>query len=159
MSTPQKGASVGMTHKRARAAQEQQTDNLDEVIGVAENGGLLLDAETATVVFVRWEKKTMWGQDKIIFWFSICDPVEHMGKELFMACVAPKTRKFPARAKFTRCWTLANGQPPDRFDRMTMRVFQAKAFVVKLKTVTENKNGILPPHEHYTVIETLLSQG
>ena len=148
-----------MPHIRARAAQGQDTDNLDEVIGVAENGGLLLAAVTATVVFVRWEKKIMWKQNKIIFWFAICDPVEHIGKELFMACVAPQDRKFPSRSKFMQCWTLANGERPDRFDRMTMRVFKEKKFVAKLKIVRQNQYGELPPHAHYTVIETLLSLG
>ena len=119
----------------------------------------LIASETATVGFIRAEKKTMWREEKLILWFAICDPGDCLGQELFMACVIPKNNQSTSGSKLLRNWIIATGKRHDRYDRMTTRVFKDKYFVAKLKTVTMNKkHGQLPPQAHYTIIETLLSQ-
>ena len=45
------------------------------------------------VVFLRAEKKWLWGCEKIFLWFQIIEIGEFHGEELYMACNAPKKGK------------------------------------------------------------------
>jgi len=145
--------------KPTKKSSTDSDEGLDLDLGAVVTPPLLIHAETATVAFVRAEHRKSWGQEKTFLWFAIIDPVEHMGSELFMSCVRSKGGKFAPGSKMTAAWTLANGKPPDRYDRRSLRVFKGKNFVAKLHTVTKNKNGIKPAHTHYTIIEDLLSLG
>ena len=151
--------SIKSQAEKLRKLSTAPDDGLEIELGATITLPLLLHAETATVAFVRAENKKSWGQEKTFLWFAILDPVEHMGRELFMSCVRSKDGKFAPGSKMTAAWTLANGKPPDRYDRRSMRVFQGKTFVAKLKVVTKNRDGQKPAHAHYTIVSDLLSLG
>ncbi len=55
--------------------------------------------------------------------FEIADPGKWTGELVTMYCALPKSGPAPRQSKFYQQWTLANGKPPNRRDRMSPRVF------------------------------------
>ena len=122
----------------------------------------LIPAGTNTVGFLRAEKKWLWGCEKIFLWFQILDFGEFQGVEVYMACNAPKKGnkgRMPISHKFYQAWVLAAGRKPDRFDRMSTKVFRGKLFLAQVRTVKNNaKNVARSPLLQYSLIDELLEQ-
>jgi len=114
------------------------------------------------VVLLWVEKKRLWGREIIFLWFQIVDFGECQGEELYMACSAPKKSKKGKVAtsnKYYQAWVLAAGRRPDRYDRMSTKVFRGKVFLAKVRAVTTNaKNVVRPPLLQYSVIDALLER-
>lgn len=112
------------------------------------------------VTFLWAEKKNLWNHEKIFLHFQIIDSGEFQGEELYMACNAPKKSKggnVALSGKYYQAWVLAAGRKPDRYDRMTTKVFRGKAFLAKVRAVTTNaKNLPRPLLLQYSIIEDLL---
>ncbi len=113
-----------------------------------------------TVGFLRAERKWLWGREKIFLWFQILDCGDFQGEELYLACNAPikrKRGKMPSSNKYYQLWVLSAGRKPDRFDRMSTKVFQGKVFLVQVRNVITNaKNVTRPQLLQYSVIDSLL---
>jgi len=114
------------------------------------------------VVFQWAEKKYLWGHEKIFLWFQIIDFGEFQGEELYMACNAPKKPKkgkVVTSQKYYQAWVLAAGRKPDRYDRMSTKVFRGKVFLAKVRAVTTNaKNLPRPLLLQYSIIDDLLDR-
>ncbi len=112
--------------------------------------------------FIWAEKGRLWNQEKIYLWFKIVDFGDLQGEELYMACNAPKKSKngkAATSAKYYQSWVLAAGRKPDRYDRMSTKVFRGKVFLLKVRTVIKNaKNLPLPPLLQYSVIDDVLEK-
>ena len=105
--------------------------------------------------FIRAEKHKMWGGVKVFMWFKITTPGEHFGEELYVPCNMPP--RITNSTKYYRCWVLAAGRKPTRYDRMSTKVFQKKLFKVRVRTVkASSKQRNLTPEQHYSVIDELL---
>ena len=98
--------------------------------------------------------------------FSIVEPSAWLNFEIILYCSTPKDALLGKRSKYYELWTLANGAPPKRRDRMTPSVFDGwwHAKIVHTCRRMEKKgmkNGIreLKPTETATaVIETLVER-
>lgn len=114
------------------------------------------------VTFLGAEKKWLWGREKIFLWFQIIDFGESQGEVLYMACNAPKKSKKGKVAtsnKYYQAWVLAAGRKPDRFDRMSTKIFREKVFLAKVRAVTTNaKNLPRPLLLQYSIIDDLLDR-
>jgi len=76
-----------------------------------------------------------------------------------MACNAPKKGIGRASCKFYQCWVVASGRKPDRFDRMSTRVFRGKVFRALVRPVTNTaKNLPRSPLLQYSVVDVLLER-
>jgi len=76
-----------------------------------------------------------------------------------MACNIKQDGKWGASSKFYQAWVLAAGRRPDRFDRMSTRVFRGKLFLAKVRTVEKTaKNVPRHPLLHYSIIDDLLER-
>ena len=114
------------------------------------------------VVFLRVEKKWLWGSQKIFLHFQIVESGEFQGEELYMACNAPKKSKrgkVPTSSKYYQAWVLAAGRRPDRLDRMSTSVFRGKVFLAKVRIPPKNaKNVARLPLLQYSIIDDLLER-
>ncbi len=98
--------------------------------------------------------------------FAIVEPPKWLDFPIIMYSSSPKGARLGKRSKYYEVWTLANGGPPKRRDRMTPTVFAGwwNAEVVHTRRRMEKKgmkNGIreLKPTETPTaVIETLIER-
>ena len=112
------------------------------------------------VVFLYAKKKWLWGREKVFLHFQIVTPGEFHGIQLYMVCnVKPSKRKWGASSKFYDTWVLAAGKRPDRFDRMSTRVFQGSVFLAQIRTVKTNsrhmsRSSLL----QYSIIDVLLDR-
>jgi hypothetical protein len=60
-------------------------------------------------------------------------------------------------ARFREAWEVANGGPAKRHDRMALRVFKNRLFLVSIRTVTKNRfqrKRALP----YSIVDTILER-
>src|SRR5574337_259617 len=86
---------------------------------------------------------------------------KHAGVRLFLPMTAPaKGDKIGRGSKLYANYLIANGHPPGRRDRVSLKVFKARLFRVKVKTVCPTfENGRLKPERfHYSIISELLER-
>ena len=111
------------------------------------------------VVFLRVEKGWLYGGMKVYLHFQIVSPGEFHGKECYMACNVKQDGKWGASSKFYQAWVLAAGRKPDRFDRMSTKVFRDKVFLAQVRVVTTNARNLVRSHLlQYSVIDDLLER-
>ncbi len=94
------------------------------------------------VVFLRAEKKKLWGREKVFLWFQIMSSGKWHEEQLYMACNGPKNGKWTLSCKFYQAWVLAAGRRPERFDRMSTKVFRGKVFLAQVRDVTTNAQKV-----------------
>lgn len=85
----------------------------------------------------------------------------HAGKRLFMPMAAPPNgHKIGRGSKLYANYLIANGQPPGRRDRVSLKVFQNRLFRVMVKTVKPTfENGTpKPAFFHYSIISELIER-
>ena len=108
------------------------------------------------MVFLRAEKKRLWGVEKIFLWFRIIGLGEWCGQQLYMACNGPKNGKWKPSCKYYQAWVLAAGRRPDRFDRMSTKEFRKKVFLGGIRPVTTtSRNRLRSPLSQYSIIDHL----
>lgn len=86
---------------------------------------------------------------------------EHAGTRLFLPMTAPATGEKVGRgSKLYANYLIANGHPPGRRDRISLKVFKGRLFRVMIKTVSPTfENGRLKPERfHYSIISELLER-
>lgn len=114
------------------------------------------------VTFLGAEQKWLWGREKMFLHFQILDFGESQGEVLYMACNAPqkgKKGKVPTSCKYYQAWVLAAGRRPDRYDRMSTKVFRGKVFLAKVRRVNKNaQNSPRPLLLQYSIIDDLLDR-
>jgi hypothetical protein len=115
-----------------------------------------------TVSFLRAEKEYLWGREKIFLWFQIMDFGEFQGEKLYLACNAPKKAKkgkVATSSKYYQLWVLAAGRRPDRYDRMSTKIFRGKVFRAQVRIVTTNaRNLVHSPLLQYPIIDDLVER-
>ena len=115
------------------------------------------DGDQYEAVFVRAEKKRLWGQPKVFLWFKLMTPGEWVNHEFWMACNLPPRDHYTPSYKFWLVWVLAAGRRPRRVDRMSTKVFRNKLFRVRIrKTVKTSKQIARTPEQQYSVVDELL---
>ena len=108
-------------------------------------------------MFLKAEKKELWGQPKLFLWFKVVTHSDYFGQHVYMACPNP-SRMRPA-CKYWKMWVVAAGRKPVRGDRMSTSVFRNKVFLVRIRTVQKNsKQAHLPPELQYSVIDELMKK-
>ena len=124
-------------------------------------GPMLVPNDVYHLGFVRAEQSLMWKTLKVFLWFTITDIGEYFGKELYMACNMPMTRRWAMSSKYWQTWTLAAGCRPHRKDRLSTRIFRGKIFMGRVRRVESKstKSGHTPrhPEQQYSVVEELIS--
>lgn len=83
----------------------------------------------------------------------------HAGQRLFMPmAVPPSGHKIGRGSKLYANYLIANGQPPGRRDRVSLKVFQNRLFRVMVKSVVPlfADGTPKPPLFHYSVVAELL---
>jgi hypothetical protein len=109
------------------------------------------------VEFLRHEERTQWKAKKLLLWFKIFLGNKFQGVELFMSCPIPQ-KKWGSGSKFIRAWALATGKLPDRFDRVSTKVFRGKIFNAQVRTVTKDSaQNDIPAAAQYSIIDHLIS--
>ena len=81
--------------------------------------------------------------DRLILTFRIVDG-PNAGTELPFYAPLPKAggrkgRLIPAKSKFWRAWTIANGAAPRRADRMSLNVFKNRLFTILVRDVDKDR--------------------
>ena len=111
------------------------------------------------VSFQRAKKKRLWGSEKIFLEGRIETFGPYNGVKLFMACNVVPNGKWTTGSKFYQAWVIAAGRKPDRFDRMSIKVFKNKRFRVRVRTVAKTAKGIKRiPELQYSVIDEILER-
>ena len=109
------------------------------------------------VEFLRHEERTQWKAKKLLLYFKIVSFGKFHGVELFMSCQIPQ-KKWGSGSKFIRAWALATGRLPDRFDRVSTKVFRGKIFNAEVRTVTKDSaQKDIPAAAQYSIISNLIS--
>jgi hypothetical protein len=68
-------------------------------------------------------------------------------------------RYVPAKSKFWRAWTIANGAPPKRHDRMSLNVFKNRLFLVQIRDVIKDRGqNRLGDVVRHSVIEAIVER-
>lgn len=117
----------------------------------------LIPASRYEVQFLRADKKGFFKRQKLFLWFQIISPGEVHGTQLYLACDITNRKKWRSSSKFLQTWVLAAGKKPDRYDRMSTKVFRRKVFLAEVVTVTKNARGWeRPPALQYSVIRGLV---
>lgn len=86
---------------------------------------------------------------------------EHNGTRLFLPMTAPaKGEKMGRGSKLYANYMIANGSPPARRDRVSLKVFKGRVFQVRVKTVCPAfESGKLKPESfHYSIVAELLER-
>jgi hypothetical protein len=119
---------------------------------------LLAEGDHYVVSFVRPEKAWLGKyRQKIYLYFEIVEPQQHRGDVLWMACNYPEKGRFGPSSKFWLQWVIAGGRRPMRADRLSTKVFRAKYFRARMRTVTRTTTQeARTPAQCYSVIDTLL---
>lgn len=80
------------------------------------------------------------------------------GTELFMACTYHPKRKLSQRYKYYQQWTLANGAPPKKGERLSPKVFCNKMYRVLVRdTQRRYSNGkLMPDILQYSVVDSII---
>lgn len=94
--------------------------------------------------------------------FSIIDPTDWKDEKVILYCALPLEGPAKRQGKYYELWTLANGAPPKRKDRMSPGVF-AGYWLVELertRMMTKRDGGVRPAetHEATTVIGRLIER-
>lgn len=109
------------------------------------------------ISFLKAEEKIMWGGWKLFLWFRITTLGEYQGTNLYMVCPVNKNGKWSPSSKFFHAWVLAAGRLPDRFDRMSTKIFRGKIFRSKIETVKKTWRGTQHlPAMRYSIIKELV---
>ncbi len=115
------------------------------------------DGDHYEAVFVRAEKKRLWGQPKVFLWFKLMTPGEWVNHEFWMACNLPPRDHYTPSYKFWLVWVLAAGRRPRRADRMSTKVFRNKLFRVRIRKVVKTAKQIdRTLEQQYSVVDELL---
>ncbi len=115
------------------------------------------DGDHYEAVFVRAEKKRLWGQPKVFLWFKLITAAEWVNHEFWMACNVPPKGHWTPSYKFWRVWVLAAGTRPNRANRMSTKVFRNKVFRVRMRTVRKTSKQLdLTAAQQYSVVDELL---
>jgi len=104
---------------------------------------------------IRWNRCEYFGQRKMYLWFRIITG-PYQGTMLFMTFnINPP---FTKSSKYFKAWRLSNGgEIPARNSRMSPRIFQGKAFKIKVRTVKKGKDmKDLPQDDMYSVVEEII---
>ncbi|MCA9452551.1 MAG: hypothetical protein KC584_07985 [Nitrospira sp.] len=108
--------------------------------------------------FLKAERRELWVP-KLFLWFRVISFGEFHGAELFMCCPIPKNNKWGVGTKFIRSWAIAAGRLPDRFDRVSTKIFYEKVFSAQVRTVVVDYNQQkLPEGAQYSVVDRLISR-
>lgn len=125
----------------------------EEFEPVAGDDGALIPEGKYSVVYKGGTIRRLYKERRLVAEFEISSPGSeyHNVRLPFYAAVCPEGSKRPnLRKKFYRAWCLANGSPPGRGDRMTLKAF-AGGKLFKCKVETAKNNGI-----EYSVVRELL---
>jgi len=100
--------------------------------------------------------KSFGGEKKIFFRFRIYGS-KYDDVELFMTCKY-YSAPIPRNSKYYDQWSLANGQPPRRGERLARKTFPNKLYRVMVRdTRRKFPNGKLKPQQfQYSVIDTII---
>jgi len=110
--------------------------------------------------FIKHETRFLYGARKLSLHFKIIESGSHCGQILWLNCEMPTDGKLKTGSKLFRLLCLANGgQRPDRFDRISTKVFRGKVFKGKVVTVTKDwQQQPIPTAAQYSVILTLIEK-
>jgi hypothetical protein len=130
-----------------------------DVIGVTGDGDPLLPADVKEVCATcksvsgpKYFPMLRHNKYRVVFTFTIYDPVEFAGLKLRMfARHEEKWTQLPRSSKLYRLACVCAGRRLDREIKITKSMFVAKAFRCRLRTVGENA-------DRYTVIEMLVEK-
>jgi hypothetical protein len=104
--------------------------------------------------------------DRLILMFRIVEG-PHAGTDVPFYVPMPKSaskrrnpgRYVPAQSKFWRAWTIANGAPPKRHDRMALSVFRNRLFLVQIRDVIKDRGqNRLGDVVRHSVIEAIVER-
>jgi hypothetical protein len=103
--------------------------------------------------------------DRLILMFRIVEG-PHAGTDVPFYAPMPKStgrrhqgRHVPAKSKFWRAWTVANGAPPKRHDRMSLSVFKHRLFLVTIRDVVKDRGqNRLSETIRHSVVEAIVER-
>ena len=143
-----------LNHTKSRSSQEELKDG-----PIADELPPRIQPGKYEAICYEAKLGTSWGRAPRMFLrFRIyggrCD-----GTELFMACTCNLTsKKMSHRHKYYQQWTIANGSPPRKNQRLSPKVFLNRMFQVLVRDTSRrfpNKEPY-PDCLQYSVIETLI---
>jgi hypothetical protein len=103
--------------------------------------------------------------DRLILTFRIVEG-PHAGTDVPFYAPMPKSagkrhpgRHVPPKSKFWRAWTIANGAPPKRHDRMGLSVFRNRLFLVQIRDVVKDRGqNRLSEAIRHSVVEAIVER-
>lgn len=116
------------------------------------------EAACTTAEFIEFYK---FGRARKLFLHFQVYGGEHDGTKLFLPMTAPpKGERVGRGSKLYANYLIANGHPPGRRDRVSLKVFKGRLFRVKVKTVCPMfENGKPKPEQfHYSIVSELLAR-
>jgi hypothetical protein len=103
------------------------------------------------------EPRKTWGKHHVYILFRICGD-RCGGTELFLACPYFRKGEMSHRYKYFQQWTIANGAPPVKGQRMTPNIFLGKMFKVLIRDArTTYPDGEPTPESlRYSVVHRII---
>jgi hypothetical protein len=87
---------------------------------------------------VKAQELQLFGSRRLVLTFEIRMST-YAGTRLKFICAFPRKAK-GGSSKFVRAWTVANGKPPRRKDRLAISIFKDKLFLVRVRDVTTDRH-------------------
>ena len=128
-------------------------------IGEAEAGGQysrIPPGEYEGICF-KTKKGPGYGDLPRLYLFFRIQGGEYHGTELFMVCTHG-SRKFSPRTKYYLQWSLANGGPPVKGQRLSPKAFLNKLYLIQVRdTKRKHKGGrVMADFMQYSVVDTII---
>jgi hypothetical protein len=95
---------------------------------------------------------------KTFLHFKILDPIEHIGKKIFMVFNMPYDKEIKMGSKYYKTWCFVNNwQKPSKNSKMSPRLFKNKIYKITTRTVKPKHNGKeMPNNFWYSVIDEIV---
>ncbi len=140
-----------------------QRDSFEAEFSVDGEPRVLLPAGEYQAVCVRAEVVEMFkfGRSRKVFLHFELYGGAYAGQRLFMPMAIPqKGHKIGRGSKLYANYLIANGQPPGRRDRLSLKVFKNRLFRVMVKSVVPlfEDGTPKPPWFHYSRVGELLER-
>lgn len=136
-----------------------QRNDVDSDFPIAEAFPPSIPEGDYVAAFVKAETGRSFGNRRHIYLhFRITQgPCE---KTLLKMCCTYEKKRMSHRCKYYKQWVLANGQRPQKGERLTTSVFDHKWFLVSVRnTVRRHNDGrALPDFVQYSVVDSIIRQ-
>lgn len=139
-----------------RPRPQSKSEDLEQAVFTAKSDSYALVPDGVyTVVYLRMEKKRLFGGEKLFVWFRVCDEGPYFGVEIFKALNfywPPKPR-----SDLMKDLEFLSGHRTKKGARIPLGAYKGKVLKVATETVkADYKQNPLPPFQWYSRIDRFI---